>query len=154
MTEKPTYEELERQTKELHNEALMLREEKETIQEQLNLSKLILSATPDLIVLKDRDFTYQAVNPSFCEFLGKTEGSIIGKTDFDLFPGSEAEMYRRDDLKVIETGRSQFQDEEVTGEEGKRWLRVAKTPVFSKKGASIGVLCSVVDVTNRACSIF
>lgn len=149
MTNKPTYEELEKQVKELHNEALVLREEKKTIQEQLNLSKIILSATPDLLVLKDRDFVYQIVNPAFCKFLGKTEESIIGKTDFDLFPRFEAEMYRRGDLKVIKMGKPQVQDEEVTGEDEKRWLRVAKTPVLSEKGASIGVLYSVVDITNR-----
>jgi PAS domain S-box-containing protein len=149
MTNKPTYEELEKQVKALHNEALVLREEKQTIQEQLNLSKIILSATPDLLVLKDRDFVYQAVNPSFCKFLGKTEESIIGKTDFDLFPRFEAEMYRRNDLKVIKTHKPQVQDEEVTGEDEKRWLRVFKTPLLSEKGSSIGVLCSVVDITNR-----
>jgi PAS domain S-box-containing protein len=149
MANKPTYEELEKQVKALHNEALVLREEKKTIQEQLKLSKIILSATPDLLVLKDRDLVYRAVNPAFCKFLGKTEESIIGKTDLDLFPRFEAEMYRREDQKVIKTHKPQVQDEEVTGEDEKRWLRVTKTPVLSKKGATIGVLCSVVDITNR-----
>ena len=135
MARKPTYEELEKQIKE--------------IQEKLNLSKIILSATPDLLALKDRDLVYQAVNPAFCKFLGKNEESIIGKTDFDLFPHFEAEMYRSDDLKIIKTGKAQIQDEEVSGEDEKRWLRVAKTPVFSEKGATIGVLCSVVDITKR-----
>ena len=149
MTNKPTYEELEKQIKALNNEALMLRKEKKIIQKQLNLSKIILSATPNLLALKDRDFVYQIVNPAFCKFLGKTEESIIGKTDFDLFPRFEADIYHRDDLKVIKTGKAQIQDEEVTGEDEKRWLRVAKTPVLSEKGASMGVLCSVVDITNR-----
>ena len=149
MTNKPTYEELEKQIKALNNEALMLRKEKKIIQKQLNLSKIILSATPNLLALKDRDFVYQIVNPAFCKFLGKTEESIIGKTDFDLFPRFEADIYHRDDLKVIKTGKAQIQDEEVTGEDEKRWLRVAKMPALSENGASIGVLCSVVDITNR-----
>jgi PAS domain S-box-containing protein len=149
MANKPTYEELEQQIKKLHNKALELKEEKKRLQKQLNLSNIIISANPDLIVLKDRVFVYQAVNPAFCRFLGKTEEDIIGKTDFDLFPRVEAEMYRRDDLKVIRTKKPQVQDEEVTAEKERRWLRVAKTPVFSKKGASTGVLCSVVDITDR-----
>ena len=102
MTNKPTHEELRKLVKELRNEVFVLREEEKTLQEQLNFSKIILSATPDLLALKDRNFVYQAVNPAFCEFLGKTEENIIGKTDFDIFPHFEAEMYRRDDLKVIE----------------------------------------------------
>jgi len=149
MPRKPTYEELEKQVKELHNEINLVRKHNKEIQEKLNLSKIILSATPDLLAIKDRQLVYQAVNPSFCKFLAKTEESIIGKTDFDLFPRFEAEMYRRDDLKVIKTGKAQVQDEEVTGGDEKRWLRVAKTPLLSKKGATIGLLCSVVDITNR-----
>jgi len=149
MARKPSYEELEKQIKELHNEVNLVREHNKEIQEKLNLSRIILSATPDLLALKDRDLVYQAVNPAFCKFLGKTEESIIGKTDFDIFPRVEAEIYRRNDLKVIKTGKPQVQDEEVTGEDEKRWLRVAKTPVFTEKGATTGVLCSVADITNR-----
>ena len=149
MARKPTYEKLEKQIRELHNEVILVREYNKEIQEKLNLSKIILSATPDLLALKDRDFVYQAVNPAFCMFLGKNEESIIGKTDFDLFPRFEAEIYRRDDLKVIKTGKPQIQDEKVTGEDEKRWLRVAKTPVFSEDGSITGVLCSVVDITKR-----
>jgi PAS domain S-box-containing protein len=149
MADKPTYEELEQQIKKLHNKAIELKEEKKRLQKQLTLANIIISANPDLIVLKDRDFVYQAVNPAFCRFLGKTEEDIIGKTDFDLFPRVEAEIYRRDDLKVIRTKKPQVQDEEVTAEKERRWLRVAKTPVFSKKGTSTGVLCSVVEITDR-----
>jgi PAS domain S-box-containing protein len=149
MSNKPTYDELQQQVKELHNEALLLKKEKKKLEKKVNLSNIILSANPDLIVLKDNDLVYQAINPAFCMFLGKTEGNIIGKTDFDLFPRVEAERYRQDDLKVIETGKPIIQDEEVSGRKEKRWLRVAKTPVFSEKGANTGVLCSVVDITER-----
>jgi len=107
MARKPSYEELEKQIKELHNEVNLVREHNKEIQEKLNLSRIILSATPDLLALKDRDLVYQAVNPAFCKFLGKTEESIIGKTDFDIFPRVEAEIYRRNDLKVIKTGKPQ-----------------------------------------------
>jgi PAS domain S-box-containing protein len=149
MARKATYEELEKEIKELHNEVNLVKEHKKEIQKKLRLSKIILSATPDLLVLKDRHLVYQAVNPAFCKFFDKTEESILGKTDFDLFPRFEAETYRRDDLKVIKTGKPQIKDEKVLGNAEKRWLRVAKTPVLNEKGTTIGVLCSVVDVTNR-----
>jgi two-component system cell cycle sensor histidine kinase/response regulator CckA len=113
------------------------------------LRRNIRRTPPDLLVLKDRNSVYQAVNPSFCQFLGRKTEEIIGKTDFNLFPYNEAEMYRRDDVKVMESGRPQIQDEEVTGPEGKKWLQVAKTPVYDNAGAIIGILCLVRDVTER-----
>jgi PAS domain S-box-containing protein len=122
---------------------------KEQLQEHGTLLDTILNSTPDLVILKDRKSVYQHVNSAFCKFLDKQEDEIIGKTDFDLFPPDEAEMYRIDDARVMETGKSQIKDEVTTGKEGAKWLRVAKTPVLNKKGATIGVLCSVQDITER-----
>jgi two-component system cell cycle sensor histidine kinase/response regulator CckA len=121
----------------------------EALREQRNLFESILAATPDILVLKDRNSVYQAVNPAFCRFIGKKEEEIIGKTDFDLFPHDEAVMYRRDDAKVMETGEQQIQDEESTGEKGKRWLQAAKAPLPDETGKTIGVLCSVRDISDR-----
>lgn len=119
------------------------------LEEQKNLFEIIISSTHDLIVLKDNDSVYTAVNSAFCNFIGLKEEDIIGKTDFDLFPKSEAEMFVDDDRKIIESGLGQVKDEEVTGEEGKRWLQVAKIPVLNKAGENVGILCNVRDVTEQ-----
>ena len=46
-----------------------IRAEKE-LQDQKNLVNMVFSATPDLLLLKDRDLVYRAVNPAFCSLLG------------------------------------------------------------------------------------
>jgi PAS domain S-box-containing protein len=121
----------------------------EARQAQSSLLHHFFSAIPDLLVLKDRDLVFQAVNPAFCRYLGKPAAAIIGKTDFDLFPPAEAEIYRRDDLRVIESGTPLVQDEEVTGAGGRGWLQVSKTPVFDETGQPGGVLCAVRDIRQR-----
>lgn len=117
--------------------------------ERQNLLNTIFASTSDLFVLKNRDSVYQEVNPAFCHFLGKPREAIIGKTDFDLFPRSEAKMYRNDDAMVMNNYQPQTQDEEVTGSDGKKWLQVAKTPLFDEGGKSVGILYSVRDITER-----
>lgn len=117
------------------------------IEESGKLLQKILDATPDLLVLKDTNLVYRFVNSAFCRFLGKEQDEIIGKTDYDLFPPEEAEKYRSDDLRVVETKQPQVQEEEVTGASGKKWLYVAKNPVIDDSGQVIGVLCSVRDIT-------
>jgi len=125
-----------------------IRAEKE-LQDQKNLVNVVFSATPDLLLLKDRDLVYRAVNPAFCFMLGKSEEEIIGKTDFDLFPRPEAERYWADDRKVMATGVSLVQDEYATGKGGARWFQVIKTPVNDEQGNPSGVICSVRDITDR-----
>ncbi|MFO7966192.1 MAG: PAS domain-containing protein [Archaeoglobaceae archaeon] len=115
---------------------------------QKNLLQTIIDSTPDFVVFKDRNLVYKMANNSFCQFVGKDRGEIVGKTDYDIFPPPEAEMFCRDDVRLMETGQSQVQDEEVTGAEGKLWLQVAKTPVYNS-GEVVGLLCSVRDITER-----
>jgi PAS domain S-box-containing protein len=125
-----------------------LRAEQE-LQDQKNLVNVVFSATPDLLLLKDRDLVYRAVNPAFCFMLGKSEEEIIGKTDLDLFPRLEAERYRSDDRRVMATGVSLVQDEYATGKGGARWFQVIKTPVNDEQGNPSGLICSVRDITDR-----
>ena len=89
--------ELGKAIKELQNEVAERRRVEEALQAQQNLLKTIFDATPDLLVLKDRDLVYQAVNFGFCQSVGKPEEEIVGKTDFDLFPKSEAEKRRHEE---------------------------------------------------------
>ncbi len=121
----------------------------EALRAQKNLLNTVFSATPELLVLKDRNFVYQAVNPAFCRLLAKEEAEIIGKTDFDLFPREDAERYRRDDERVLAEDATLLQDEEVTGAAGKKWLQVTKTPVRNEQGAPVGILGSVTDISWR-----
>ncbi len=115
---------------------------------QKNLLQTIIDSTPDFVVFKDRNLVYKIANNSFYQFVGKDRGEIVGKTDYDIFPPQEAEMFCRDDVRLMKTGQSQVQDEEVTGAEGKLWLQVAKTPVHNS-GEVVGLLCSVRDITKR-----
>jgi diguanylate cyclase (GGDEF)-like protein/PAS domain S-box-containing protein len=126
-----------------------LKKTEEKLFEKRNLLKTIINATPDIIVLKDRESVYQYVNSAFCKFIGKQESKIIGKTDFDLFPHEEAKMYRNDDKKIMKTGRQQIKDEEVTGTGGTKWFQVVKSPVLNNKGVSAGILYSLRNITKR-----
>jgi PAS domain S-box-containing protein len=118
------------------------------LERQRNLFRTILASTPDFLLLKDRDAIYRAVNPAFCRFVGRREDEIIGKTDFDLFPPAEAEQYRSDDAKVMESGKPRTLVEFASGEAFKKWMHVTKTPVLGHDGASVGILVSVRDITD------
>ncbi|NTU57772.1 MAG: PAS domain S-box protein [Chlorobiaceae bacterium] len=113
------------------------------------LLKVVMDVTPDFLLLKDRDSVYRLVNPAFCRFLGKSEEEIIGKGDYDLFPPEDAAVYVSGDSKVMRTLEPEVEDRNVTGENGRMWLHMIKTPVLDSTGAVTGLLCSVRDISRR-----
>lgn len=117
--------------------------------ETQSLIESIFSTTPGFLVMKDRQCVYRVANAAFCEFLGKSQNEIIGKTDYDLFPPDEAEAYRKGDVEVMATGMSESGDWEVTGARGKTWMHVDKTAILGSSGECTGTLCSVVDISRR-----
>ena len=125
------------------------RAEKE-LEEQRNQLQTITTVTPDLLVLLDRDFVYQAVNPAFCHFIGKREEELIGRTDFDVFPQAAAEVYRRSDEEVVASGKLHILEREAADADGTTWwLQVAKAPIFDAAGEVSGLLVSARDITER-----
>ncbi len=122
----------------------------EKLRMQQTLLNLAFNSSPGLFALKSPNGVYQLVNKGFCDFLGKNSDEIIGKTDFELFPVDEAEAYRKGDFEVMETGKPERDEWQVTGAKGnKKWLDVTKTAVYNDSGECTGVLCSIVDITKR-----
>jgi len=122
----------------------------EALREKRNQLKTVFESTPDFLVLMDSEFVYQAVNPAFCRFMGKTEEELIGRTDFDVFPPDEAEIYRQSDIEIMASGEPQILERRVTDADGiERLLQVAKTPILDATGKSIGILVSVRDITEH-----
>ncbi len=135
--------------RELEEKVALLKKEKETAQAQRNQFKAILASSNDLLALKGPDHVYRAVNQAFCEFLGKTETEVVGSTDFDIFPRTQAEHFHSSDAEVLSLVRPSVQDVEVPGKNGKRWFQLTRSPVFDDRGSCIGILCSATDISER-----
>jgi len=117
--------------------------------EELDSWRRLFAASPDLLALKGTDLVYQAANPSYCRLLGRLEGEIVGRTDLDLLLPDEAAVVRQRDAQVISSGRPSVQDEQLTGAQGPRWLRVSRSPVHDQAGQCVGLCISARDVTEQ-----
>ena len=129
-----------------------LRFEKQAVQAEADqqwMIQTIIDTAPGLFVLKDTHGIYQFVNPAFCRFLDKSREDIVGKSDAELFPPVEAAAHVEGDNAVLNTRKTISQDEFVTGASGVRWMNVTKSPVSDVSGSVTGVLCTVVDITER-----
>jgi len=107
----------------------------------------ILKYTPDVVYVKDRDGRYVLVNSRFEELFGVSSEAIRGKTDYDIVSEDFADEFRKNDLRVLQEGRSmQVEERVVHNKEVHTYLSV-KFPVYDEKGAVNGVCGISTDIT-------
>jgi len=63
--------------------------------------------------MKDLDGRYTYCNDLFELSFGSGAGSVLGKTDFDLFPAETAVVFQENDRKAVASGGIVVFDEEV-----------------------------------------
>jgi len=95
---------------------------------------------------KNADFQLVSGNRAFWTRLGfESEDQMIGKTDFELFPASLAENFRRDDQEVLRTGEPKLKIIELffNRQALPDWYLTNKFPVIDAKGQVIGIMGTV-----------
>ncbi len=124
----------------------------ESLRESHQIIEGIINAIPVRVFWKDRNLTYIGCNKVFAQDAGFTsEEEIIGKDDFQLVWRDQAELYRDDDRKVIETGRTKLLIEEPqTTAEGKTiTILTSKIPLRDSSDKIVGILGTYMDITER-----
>lgn len=121
------------------------------LQESRNLLQLVLDAIPVRVFWKDTNSVYLGSNKLFAQDAKvKSSKQLIGKTDADFYP-NEAESYRLDDQKVMASGKSKlnFEELQTTPDGSPMWLRTSKIPLRNVAGEIVGVLGTYDDITER-----
>jgi PAS domain S-box-containing protein len=124
----------------------------EELHHSQQLLQLVLDHIPQRVFWKDRNLRYMGCNAHFAEDAGlRGPEEIAGMDDFHLSWGENAELYRRDDSAVIETGTSKINYEEPLPRSGGSllWLRTSKVPLRDRNGKVFGVLGTYEDITER-----
>lgn len=104
------------------------------------------------ILRKDLNGNFTFGNKNFCKLINKTSQEIIGTTDFDYYEKEQAEKYRLDDEKVINTKESLIINEANTDANGKKhYVHVIKMPLFEPDNPYelVGLQCIFWDETQR-----
>ncbi|HMA63563.1 MAG: PAS domain S-box protein, partial [Fibrobacterota bacterium] len=114
-----------------------------------NKLRAMLDNMPFLAWLKDADGRFEAVNEAFASSCGYTVDTIIGKTDFDVWPQESASKYHEDDIDVMRSGQRKEVEELIVDKKGRVWFETFKTPVRNESGQVIGTAGMSRDITER-----
>jgi PAS domain S-box-containing protein len=121
------------------------------LQESRQMLQLILDTIPTRVFWKDLDSVFQGSNRQFAGDAGYDDpAELVGKTDYDMIWQPEADLYRTDDRRVIDSGEATYNLEEPqTRADGVNWLLTNKLPLRDASGTIIGVLGTYEDITER-----
>ncbi|MHC1727283.1 MAG: transporter substrate-binding domain-containing protein [Syntrophobacteraceae bacterium] len=124
----------------------------EALHESQQMLHSILDTIPVRVFWKDLDLNYLGCNRPFALDAGlQSPGEIVGRSDFEMGWGEQAELYRSDDRQVIETGKAKlgYEEPQTTPSGDKIWLLTSKIPLLDVQGEIKGVLGTYEDITVR-----
>ena len=107
----------------------------------------ILKYTPDVVYVKDREGKYVLVNSRFEELFGVSNEEVRGKTDYEIVSNEIADQFRKNDLKVLEEGKSLQAEERVVHNGDVHTYLSVKFPVYDETGVVNGVCGISTDIT-------
>lgn len=113
----------------------------------------LIDSVADPIFVKDREHRWVLFNEAFVALLGRPRAEILGKSDYDFFPKAQAEVFRRQDELVFETGRENSNEEMLTDAKGRTHVLVTRKTLWTSptgKQHLIGVIRDITDLVDAA----
>lgn len=104
----------------------------------------------DPIFVKDSTFRFTWVNDALCDLVGVAREELLGKTDHDFFPTSQADFFRLKDQEVMETGQTvTIEEEPITDARAQQHvLATTKVPLRAPDGAITHIVGIIHDITR------
>jgi len=109
----------------------------------------LVDALPTPVFVKRRDHRFIMVNDALCTMLGRPRYALLGKSDQELFPAVQAELFVKMDDAVFATGRDNVNEEEISNGAGNMRSIVTRKAVFQDFDGSDVLVGVIDDITER-----
>ena len=109
----------------------------------------ILDNSPTVIFVKDTAGHYLLVNRQYLTLFDHTNPTVIGRTDYDLFPQPLADVYRANDRQVLTAKAPREFEEQAPQPDGLHAYLAVKFPLVDAAGAPTAIGCIATDITER-----
>ncbi len=114
----------------------------------VNALRGILDAVPHPIFVKDEETRFVIVNATMCALMNHTFDELIGKCDADFVPAEQADVFRGNDLRVLNTGEVNENEELFSDGEGRlRTIVTRKKRLVLPNNARLLVGC-ITDISD------
>ena len=146
MSEKPTYEELEKRLKDLDKESIA----RKRTEEELSVVYDALNSSVNGVIITSLEGIIKYVNPAFLKiFKYKDKSEVLGKNAVDLFLTEKIKKIA--DIKaIIHETKGETEEFIAQRKDGKRIsVKVSSSNVTDNNGTIVGRMASFIDLSER-----
>jgi len=116
--------------------------------EQAEFLHLVINAIKSPFFVKDEEHKWVMLNDAAVEMMGPTRDSLIGKSDYDLYPKEQADVFWRYDEQVFKTG-STTNEEQISWSDGKLHTIVTYKQLYIEKSTGKKYIVGTIhDISN------
>src|SRR5688500_10317749 len=101
--------------------------------------RAILDNSPAVIYVKDTEGRYLLINRRFEELFHVGRTAVLGRTDYDLFPGDLADRFRENDRRAEASGQAIEAEEVAPQDDGLHTYISLKFPLKNEEGRVFAV---------------
>jgi PAS domain S-box-containing protein len=111
----------------------------------------VLENIPNMVFVKDaRELRFVRFNKAGEELLGFPRKELIGKNDYDFFPGEQAENFTAKDMEVLRGNNVvDIPEEKIDTNNGQKWLHTRKIPIKDSSGKPLYLVGISDDITDK-----
>ncbi|MFN6514128.1 MAG: ATP-binding protein [Nostoc sp. CreGUA01] len=109
----------------------------------------ILNSITDPIFVKDRQHTLVFVNDALCQFMGYKRAELMGKSDYDLFSKTAADIFWERDELAFTTGLTDEHEELITDCHGQNQIVSTKKSLFYDEVGNLFLVSSIRLIASK-----
>jgi len=119
------------------------------IRQHASYLRTLIDNIPYFVWLKDTSGRFLAVNRAHAESSGHQIETVIGKSEFDIWPKESAERNLADDADVMATRRSKSYEQLYAHAKGMMWVQTYRSPVIDRDGIVLGTVGFARDISDQ-----
>lgn len=118
--------------------------------EHSSFLQILIENIDEPMFYKDKNGIYQFCNQAYCDILGLERDMILGHDVFDVTPRDLAEIYYKEDKKLIaEKGEQEFEVKALFADDQLHYVVIHKKLFLDESGEYKGIIGSLKDVSDH-----
>lgn len=123
--------------------------QEEELKRSTEFLRSVIDNIPDPIFVKDTQYRWLILNQAFCDFTGFPRDRLLGRTDYDVFPKSEANVFRQTEQALFAEGIARESEEQYTDSYGETYLSATKRSLHQDAAGNVFLVGVIRDITER-----